>query len=99
MLKVFNGCVFLYLVMIVILVLLSLLFCSEKHCYILLDNSPLSKDWNHLIRTLITYFIPYSMKDIQRIAQWIVIILGLAMAYLVYYLFGKINKNAENNKE
>ena len=79
--------VFIYLGIILILDLCSLFYCSEAHCIIIVEKSPLSNEINHHIRTMITALIPYSMKRIQQTAQWIILIsLLVAVVYAIYQL-------------
>lgn len=78
-----------YLIFVMVLLHSSLLFCTQSHCIIPLTRPPLSPEYAYYIRYALVNLLPFSIKTVQDLAQWLVVI---ELVFLFWWFLQLIKK-------
>lgn len=71
--KILNVLLIAYGVVLLGILHATLLFCGGEHCIVSFDKPPVSNQIAYQLRVAISALLPFELKLLQVIAQWIVI--------------------------
>ena len=71
--KVINLLLIAYGIVLLSILHATLLFCGGEHCIISFEKPPVPQEVAYNLRVGISALLPFELKTLQVIAQWIVI--------------------------
>jgi hypothetical protein len=73
MLHIINKVAIAYCLVLLLLVHATLFFCGDDHCVFFVERPPLPPEVAYHTRIFISTMLPFDMRTMQILAQWLVI--------------------------
>jgi hypothetical protein len=72
--KFLNWVLAAYFLVLLLLIHSTLFFCGGSHCIIAVERPPLPDEVAYRLRLAISSLLPYELKTMQALAQWLVLV-------------------------
>ena len=82
--KILNLLLIAYGIVLLAILHTTLLFCGGEHCIVSFEKPPVSSEIAYHLRVTISALLPFELKTMQVIAQWIVI--GEIMLFFIWII-------------
>ena len=70
---IFKLITYSYIFVVIVLLHGTLLYCGEPHCIVPFERPPVSSEVGYFIRRAISALLPFELKIMQKIAQWLIV--------------------------